>query len=86
MTSLAIFVLDVEKNANNSEAGWATNPSTQNDTGVEPRSPRARSRLERAYYWKLENGRINVTIETLIKISDALGVDIAELFERANKR
>lgn len=38
--------------------------------------------LERAYYWKLENGRINVTLETLVRLSDALKVDIAELFKK----
>jgi transcriptional regulator with XRE-family HTH domain len=35
--------------------------------------------LERAYYWKLENGRINAT---LVKIADALDVDIMRLFEK----
>jgi transcriptional regulator with XRE-family HTH domain len=42
--------------------------------------------LERAYYWKLENGRINVTLETLVKIADALGVDIAELFYKPSSK
>lgn len=36
--------------------------------------------FERAYYWKLENGRINVTLETLVRLADALEIDVAELF------
>lgn len=37
--------------------------------------------LERAYYWKLENGRMNVTVETLVRVADVLKVDVSVLFE-----
>jgi DNA adenine methylase len=39
-----------------------------------------KSSLGRSYYWRVEQGRINLTLETLVKLSNALGVDIAALF------
>lgn len=41
--------------------------------------------LERAYYWKFENARINATLETLVRVADALSVDVSELFRPASK-
>ena len=40
-----------------------------------------KSNLGRSYYWRVEQGRINMTLETLVKLSNALGVDIAVLFD-----
>lgn len=36
--------------------------------------------LGRSYYWRVEQGLINVTLETLVKLSNALKVDLVELF------
>lgn len=40
----------------------------------------AESGLGRAYYWRLEQGTINVTLNTLVKICNVLRVDLAALF------
>lgn len=37
--------------------------------------------VDRAYYQKVEKGKINISIKNQYKISQALGVDIKELFE-----
>lgn len=36
--------------------------------------------LGRSYYWRVEQGLINVTLETLVKLCNALKVEIADLF------
>jgi len=38
------------------------------------------SGLGRSYYWRLEQGLINVTLETLVRLANTLKVDIADLF------
>lgn len=41
-----------------------------------------------SYYWsRIENGDINVTVETLVKIANALQVDLIDIFvfQEANK-
>jgi transcriptional regulator with XRE-family HTH domain len=40
------------------------------------------SRLGRSYYWRVEQGRINVTLETLVRLSNTLGVELVELFQK----
>jgi len=35
--------------------------------------------LHRAYFWDIENGR-NISIKTIYKISQALGVNLSEFF------
>lgn len=42
--------------------------------------------FERAYFWKLENGKVNCTLETLVRVAEALEVDIAELFQKPTGR
>jgi transcriptional regulator with XRE-family HTH domain len=41
-----------------------------------------KSKLGRSYYWRLEQGTINVTLETIVRLCNALNVEIAELFEK----
>jgi len=36
--------------------------------------------LGRAYYWRVEQGAINLTLETLVRLSNALKVEISDLF------
>ncbi len=36
--------------------------------------------LGRSYYWRVEQGQINVTLETLVKLCNALKIDTVELF------
>jgi transcriptional regulator with XRE-family HTH domain len=36
--------------------------------------------LGRSYYWRLEQGQINVTLETLVRLSNTLHIEIADLF------
>lgn len=38
--------------------------------------------LGRSYYWRVEQGLINLTLETLVKLSNALSVEVAELFQK----
>ena len=42
--------------------------------------------LGRSYYWRLEQGTINPTLETLVRLSNTLGVGIADLFESTPKK
>jgi transcriptional regulator with XRE-family HTH domain len=44
------------------------------------------SNLGRSYYWRLEQGQINVTLETLVRLSNALHIEIAALFQTAAKK
>lgn len=37
-------------------------------------------------YARLEQGRVNPTVETLLRVADALGVELAELFVPTEKR
>lgn len=37
--------------------------------------------VERAHYGRVENGRVNVTLDTLEAIAGGLGVAVRELFE-----
>ncbi len=38
--------------------------------------------LGRSYYWRVERGSINLTLETLVRLCNALNVDMAELFQK----
>jgi transcriptional regulator with XRE-family HTH domain len=40
------------------------------------------SGLGRSYYWRVEQGLINVTLETLVKLCNALKVEIVDLFQK----
>lgn len=42
----------------------------------------AESGLGRAYYWCLEQGSINVTLKTLVKLCNTLEIDIVDLFQK----
>ena len=42
----------------------------------------AEAGLGRAYYWRVEQGTINVTLATLVRLSNTLKVDISELFQK----
>jgi transcriptional regulator with XRE-family HTH domain len=36
--------------------------------------------LGRAYYWRVEQGAINLTLETLVRLANALKLEISDLF------
>lgn len=38
------------------------------------------SGLGRSYYWRVEQGLINVTLETLVKLCNALKIELKDLF------
>ncbi len=38
--------------------------------------------LGRSYYWRVEQGLINITLETLVKLCNVLKVEIADLFQK----
>lgn len=40
------------------------------------------ARIDRAYYWGIERGRRNPTLDVIVKIADALDVEVADLFRR----
>ena len=40
------------------------------------------SQLGRSYYWRVEQGLINLTLETLVRLSNTLDVELAELFQK----
>lgn len=37
--------------------------------------------LGRSYYWRLEAGQINPTLDTLVKIANCLKVELRDLFD-----
>lgn len=39
--------------------------------------------VDRSYYGAIERGEFNVTIDTLVKIADGLGVSASEILRRA---
>lgn len=42
--------------------------------------------LSYKYYQRIESGRVNVTIRTLVRVARALGVSVQELFRSAAER
>ena len=38
--------------------------------------------LGRSYYWRVEQGLINVTLETLVKLCNALKIEMGDLFPK----
>lgn len=43
----------------------------------------AHAGMDRSYYGAIERGEFNVSLETIVKIADALGVSMAEILRRA---
>jgi transcriptional regulator with XRE-family HTH domain len=43
----------------------------------------AHAQMDRSYYGAIERGEFNVSLETIVKIADALGVSVAEILRRA---
>jgi transcriptional regulator with XRE-family HTH domain len=43
----------------------------------------AHALMDRSYYGAIERGEFNVSLETIVKIADALGVSVAEILRRA---
>lgn len=43
----------------------------------------AHASMDRSYYGAIERGEFNVTLDTIVKIAEALGVSAATLLERA---
>ena len=51
--------------------------------GVSQEDLSVQAGLGRAYYWRVEQGSINVTLETLVRLSNALHVDVADLLAKS---
>lgn len=43
----------------------------------------ARAAIDRSYFGAIERGEVNVSLETIVKLADALGISAATLFARA---
>lgn len=41
------------------------------------------ARLGRSYYWRVEQGLINVTLETLVRLCNVLKAEIVDLFKES---
>jgi transcriptional regulator with XRE-family HTH domain len=52
------------------------------DKGLSQEDLASQSSIGRSYYWRVEQGQINITLETLVRISNVLGVEIVDLFKR----
>lgn len=50
------------------------------EKGLSQESFALQAGLGRAYYWRLESGQINVTLETLVRIAGALDIELHDLF------
>ncbi len=53
--------------------------------GVSQEDLSVQAGLGRAYYWRVEQGSINVTLETLVKLGNALHVDVIDLLSKDKK-
>jgi len=40
----------------------------------------AEAGIDRSFYWNVEAGKNNISLEKIFALADALGVDVAELF------
>ncbi len=40
--------------------------------------------MHRAYYGEIERGKLNLTVRTLVRVSDGLGVKVWEIFREAD--
>lgn len=52
----------------------------RNERGLSQEDLSLQSGLGRSYYWRLEKGSINVTLETLVKLCNTLRIDLGDLF------
>ncbi|HTZ88123.1 MAG TPA: helix-turn-helix transcriptional regulator [Solirubrobacteraceae bacterium] len=43
----------------------------------------AHADMDRSYYGAIERGEFNVSLETIVRLADALGVSVAEILRRA---
>lgn len=52
------------------------------ERGLSQETLSSEASLGRAYYWRLEQGSINVTLETLARLCNVLEIDLGDLFVR----
>ncbi len=52
--------------------------------GISQENLAIESGLGRSYYWRVEQGLINVTLETLVRLANALKIDMVDLFEKSS--
>jgi transcriptional regulator with XRE-family HTH domain len=73
-----------KKSAANQALGHAAR-SARRERGYAQESFAAHAGLDRSYYGAIERGEFNVTLDTIVKIALALGLDatVAELLHRA---
>lgn len=57
--------------------------SFRRELGFSQEAFAARAAIDRSYYGAIERGEVNASVETIVKLTDALGVSAATLFARA---
>lgn len=57
--------------------------SFRRELGFSQEAFAARAAIDRSYYGAIERGEVNASLETIGKLTDALGVSAATLFARA---
>jgi transcriptional regulator with XRE-family HTH domain len=57
--------------------------SMRSERGLPQEAFAGRAGMDRSYYGAIERGEFNVSLDTIVKIADALGVSAAALLEQA---
>jgi transcriptional regulator with XRE-family HTH domain len=55
----------------------------RSERGLPQEAFAGRAGMDRSYYGAIERGEFNVSLDTIVKIADALGVSAAALLKRA---
>ncbi len=74
--------MPVRKSAANVALGAALR-AMRSERGLPQEAFAARAGMDRSYYGAIERGEFNVSLDTIVKIADALGVSPATLLRRA---
>jgi transcriptional regulator with XRE-family HTH domain len=64
----------------------ANTREAREDLGLTQQDLADRSKLSRRYVQKIESGTVNVTVETIARLAQALKVEPADLVQRARLR
>lgn len=57
--------------------------SLRTERGYSQESFAAHAGIDRSYYGAIERGEFNVSLETIVRLADALGVSVTEILRRA---
>jgi DNA-binding XRE family transcriptional regulator len=71
-----------KKSAANQALGEAIR-SARKQAGYTQESFAAHADVDRSYYGAIERGEFNLTVDTIAKIANGLGMSVSELFKRA---